>query len=307
MTRIKRAVAVWIDHTTLLHFVVYFAAGVVSFALFYYSLTPGSNGLVSNASTPIPITFGVATYFSVVTITTLGYGDIIPQGLSRLIACLEVIFGLTMMGVIITKLTSMRLSYHVRRLFNSDTQRRLEDYSSGFDLVQTQFSRLSPMIGNAFQEIPKTNVTNNQKQGASEFSQTLIEFHSKSLAFCRYIEYELGQGDFFSDAPIEALQKTAASIEQSLFQIGQLILGFPISARPILLNKNNRQYISETLDSHRELCEKVNTHSKNELLKRTFGQIAEACRTIPENYYNVPETMDHRPPDLVAPITEEPQ
>jgi Ion channel len=227
-TSVRRAVAVLIDRTSLLGFAFYFAVGVLGFGLVYYVLTPGSNGLVNEAHLAVPITPGVAIYFSVVTVSTLGYGDITPQGLSKFLVCIEVIFGLTMMGIIVAKLTSARLSYHVRRLFSSDTQRRLEVYSAAFDIVQAQFSRLSPKIGRVFQETPNLTVSHEQAECVAEFGLALSEFHLRSLAFSRDISYELGQGDFFSDAPTDALQKTATSIEQSLFLLGQLILSFPI-------------------------------------------------------------------------------
>ena len=298
----------WIDQTSLLRLVVYFAVGVLSFGLVYFVLTPGSDGLISSTNAAIKVTPGVAIYFSVVTVSTLGYGDIIPQGASKILVCIEVIFGLTMMGIIVAKLTSARLSYHVRRLFSSDTQRRLDLYSSAFDLVQQQFTRLSPRIGLAFQETPILMQSNEQVECAAEFSRALSDFHARSLAFCRDIAYELAQGDFFSDAPTDALQNTAVSIEQSLFLLGQLILGFPILARSILLNRDNRRRISETLDGHRELYSKIEQHFKNEDLRKTFQQIVERCRTIPENYFSFPEIADdHRQPDQVAPVLDQPQ
>ncbi|MFJ4345454.1 potassium channel family protein [Pseudomonas sp. NPDC089401] len=49
-------------------------------------------------------------YFSVVSITTLGYGDFTPVGLSRLFASLEAIFGILFMGYSISQILSLRQS-----------------------------------------------------------------------------------------------------------------------------------------------------------------------------------------------------
>ena len=38
-------------------------------------------------------------YFSLATFTSVGYGDIFPIGYSILLSCLEMILGVTMMGV----------------------------------------------------------------------------------------------------------------------------------------------------------------------------------------------------------------
>jgi hypothetical protein len=53
-----------------------------------------------------PPTLWSAIYFSVVTEATLGYGDFRPIGVARIIACLEVTFGLLAAGMFIAKLTS---------------------------------------------------------------------------------------------------------------------------------------------------------------------------------------------------------
>jgi hypothetical protein len=304
----RRAVAVWIDKTRLSHFAAIFGVGVLIFGIIYYGLTSFSQGLVNNNNPTAQITLGTAIYFSIVTISTLGYGDIIPRGFSKIFACIEVIFGLTMMGIIVAKLTSGRLSYHVRRLFRSDTQRRLEIFSSAFEIVQTEFTRLSPKIGTAFQETPTAPAPGERAECMTEFSKTLSEFHSRSLMFCRDIAYEVEQGDFFSDAPTDALQKTASSIEQSLFLLGQLIFSFPILARPMLLNTENRRRISEILECHRDLYGEINSHCENDQLRQIFVQIVERCRTMPENYYNIPEIAeDRRQPDQVAPAIDQPQ
>jgi len=49
-----------------------------------------------------------ALYFSVTTETTLGYGDIVPVGIGRFIACIQVISGLLVAGLTLAKITSVQ-------------------------------------------------------------------------------------------------------------------------------------------------------------------------------------------------------
>lgn len=57
--------------------------------------------------TPGQISFMDALYFSVTTETTLGYGDISPLGWARAVACTQVILGLVIAGLAISKITSL--------------------------------------------------------------------------------------------------------------------------------------------------------------------------------------------------------
>lgn len=72
-------------------------------------------------------------YFSLVTFTTLGYGDIIPQGWGKLIASIEVCFGLVLAAILIAKISSERQSSKLLLIYTSINNQRL----SGFidDLV----------------------------------------------------------------------------------------------------------------------------------------------------------------------------
>ncbi|NNJ24910.1 potassium channel family protein [Alienimonas chondri] len=45
-------------------------------------------------------TFGGALYYSVVTFTTLGYGDLQPRGVMRFMACLETFVGYLVLGIL---------------------------------------------------------------------------------------------------------------------------------------------------------------------------------------------------------------
>lgn len=60
--------------------------------------------------------FGSALYFSIVTITTLGYGEMFPKdGFARTMVCLEVLAGVVFVGVFLNSIAqaqAQRLQYH---------------------------------------------------------------------------------------------------------------------------------------------------------------------------------------------------
>ncbi len=67
-----------------------------SFAILYVIIDDhNAHAFALPAGNDPPLTFGTALYFSIVTITTTGFGDIAPaSGLARFATCLEIITGM---------------------------------------------------------------------------------------------------------------------------------------------------------------------------------------------------------------------
>src|SRR5205807_1918707 len=102
------------------------AVTALLFSAVYFVLTLYGIGIIQqNRET---ITFFDCLYFSIVTFTSLGYGDIVPTSYGRLAASLEVIRGLAFLGLAIAKLSSMKQSYLIAQLYARDAQERLEFY-----------------------------------------------------------------------------------------------------------------------------------------------------------------------------------
>ncbi len=82
---------------------------IVGFAILFWILglleTDSLNGIYLDDK---PAKFQEALYFSVVTITTLGYGDFTPSGLSRLLAVVEAVAGLFFAGYSISQVLSVK-------------------------------------------------------------------------------------------------------------------------------------------------------------------------------------------------------
>ena len=80
----------------------------VTFTLSYYAISKISpaDGL-SCGLNPCKPALGVSLYFSIITETTLGYGDVSPVGFSRVLACIQVLLGLLFAGLAVAKITSL--------------------------------------------------------------------------------------------------------------------------------------------------------------------------------------------------------
>ncbi|MBM3228242.1 two pore domain potassium channel family protein [Candidatus Peribacteria bacterium] len=91
---------------------------VVLFACAYFAL---GQWLPSHAPYPIGTesilqSLGDSIYFSVITATTVGYGDILPQGLSKLLAAIQAIVAFFVFGLCISKLVSSKQEVAIRQM-----------------------------------------------------------------------------------------------------------------------------------------------------------------------------------------------
>jgi hypothetical protein len=76
-----------------------------------------------------------SAYFSFITFTSLGYGDLSPIGFGRFVAMLVVLSGLVLVALLVGKFASERQQAVLLLLHTSDCQRRLNDFSSDIDRV----------------------------------------------------------------------------------------------------------------------------------------------------------------------------
>ncbi|MGB8771264.1 MAG: ion channel [Candidatus Korobacteraceae bacterium] len=95
----------------LLAFLLGYAAIIFIFACFYaaawqHNRASAFQGM--NMASPVPPSFGQFVYFSVVTMATLGYGDVIPSdALTRTLACVEVVIGVGWVTVVLSAASAL--------------------------------------------------------------------------------------------------------------------------------------------------------------------------------------------------------
>jgi len=104
----------------------------------------GSN--LREGASAVPANFGgllTAMYFSFVTATSIGFGDVVPLGLARVVAVVEGASGLLIFGAIISKLVSKRQEDLVEETHRIAYEARLGRIRTNLHLVLSEMQTMS--------------------------------------------------------------------------------------------------------------------------------------------------------------------
>lgn len=89
---------------------------------------------------------GNSLYFSVITSTTTGYGDIVPMGLSKTLACIQSVVGFFLLAVFVTKLVSQQQELAVRQMHKLTYEDVFHNTREGLFIIRKDFDRLIAMV-----------------------------------------------------------------------------------------------------------------------------------------------------------------
>ncbi|MBW2990641.1 potassium channel family protein [Candidatus Woesearchaeota archaeon] len=87
-------------------------------------------------------------YFSFITATSLGYGDVAPVGLSKFLAGFEVILGLIIYGVLISKLVGVKQEVLLEEVYNISYEEVIDRLRSGLYLFRADINRALEKVEN---------------------------------------------------------------------------------------------------------------------------------------------------------------
>ena len=87
-----------------------------------------------------------AVYFSVITATTTGYGDIVPLGVTRIAAVMEVVLGFLIMSVLISKLVSVKQDIIIEELYRISFEDKINRLRSALYLFRSDCNSSSEKI-----------------------------------------------------------------------------------------------------------------------------------------------------------------
>lgn len=113
------------------------------FSLAYFSLSylPGHGPVQIEGMSAAARLFN-SIYYSIITATSTGYGDITPQGLSKVLAALQSILALFIFAVFVTKLVTHKQEIALRQVHKLTFEDVYYNLREGFYIVRKDFDRL---------------------------------------------------------------------------------------------------------------------------------------------------------------------
>lgn len=263
--KVDTLLVTFVEKISILRYIVIFALAVIVFGFLYYLLTQCGHGIGRDDEALDNSTVFTGIYFSIVTISSLGYGDMHPMGVSKILACIEVLFGLVMIGIMIAKVTS----YRVDRIYSSYAQIRLENFAEGFNKSQRDFAEI---------------MTNFE---ATRFEEIVSTFQAQCTAFSRYFSDETNQRDYFRIVPVSIIEQVGNAIDEAFSELKRTME--EVDSSQEMIEIRNR-LIPEAIDAQIKVCQLVPQYITNEDTCGVFQRIENTCRQL-EGYFALPEEL----------------
>jgi len=128
-------------------FVAWLAMIVACSALYWIAGLSAHHGLLAGAE-HVGFTLhglGTAVYFSFITATSVGYGDVVPMGAARLVAIAEAVSGLLVFGAVVAKFVSRRQDELVREIHRVTFEDRLDRVQTSLHLVLSELQAIAAL------------------------------------------------------------------------------------------------------------------------------------------------------------------
>jgi len=200
------------DRIVLLYFILIVAFGTAFFFLTYIS---ADNGIAySNRQISLDLSgYLDALYFSFVTSTSLGYGDIHPSGFSRLFSIVEVVVSLIIFGILVSKLLSVKQEKILGEIYEISFQGRVTRVLSGLYDFRAEVDRITNKLG-------KEGLTKEETDELVQDIETNMHLLSSYLVDMDKIllkeggEHVKRLSDFRADIILDNLHSSIAKIEE---------------------------------------------------------------------------------------------
>jgi hypothetical protein len=186
-----------------------FIVGVLLFcATYFWILNPFEQGTDEEK-----LNWLNALYYSIITFSSLGYGDIAPVGFGKVVASIEVLSGIILSAIFIGKIASERQSAILRLIYTSEHQRRLVEFEKEMEELKFQLDR---------------SLTEHNHEKLYSLSHSIYRFIA---SMHNYLFFQSNHGDLATAGNTAAFRRLYNSLDQMQQTVYDAIRSFGIQQR----------------------------------------------------------------------------
>jgi potassium channel LctB len=137
-----RSINILLDRLNFYHIFVIWTGILVIFGVLYHLLAGPNNYLVYTVSNQQVSSLFDSIYFSFITATSTGFGDIAPIGIFKLMSILEVIFGLVLLAIVTSKLVSIKQDVIMNEIYDISFNEKINRIRSSLLLFRQNLNRV---------------------------------------------------------------------------------------------------------------------------------------------------------------------
>lgn len=132
----------WIDRISFFHVFLIWIGSITLFGFIYYFGTTNNSYLIQT-QLQIPVTsIYEHIYFSFITATSTGFGDVTPKGIFQALAITEVVLGLVMLAIVTSKLVSVKQNVILTEVYEISFNEKLNRLRSSFALFRLNINKV---------------------------------------------------------------------------------------------------------------------------------------------------------------------
>lgn len=197
---------------------------VFAFGAIYSLLTPSDNGLEHHKLKEHDLSWWHGLYFSIVTASSLGYGDFTPKGLSKVLSNIEVVTGLFLIGAIVASYTSRQATRIVSKTLTMNIEDKLNSFSKYFIEYDSKIRHQGyTMLDIVDSNASVSTVSDKASETRLQLRQLLMQLSAISLEFRNYVMKEDDKSLFFDIIPNTTLFTLMSSIRDILIAINNTV------------------------------------------------------------------------------------
>jgi potassium channel LctB len=137
-----------LDKLTFGHILIIWTGILAAFGLAYYFFSGPNSHLIYSLSKERVTSLSDSVYFSFITATSTGFGDLTPIGYFKVISIVEVIFGLVLLAIVTSKLVSIKQDVIMNEIYDISFNEKINRIRSSLLLFRQNLSRVISNIEN---------------------------------------------------------------------------------------------------------------------------------------------------------------